>query len=129
MHPCRLGIRTGNVQYLWFSFSDLLQFELSNFAECWNTHHIRSSKPNCVVAVPDQLFISPEEYGYINRGTRLSLAELDQLKQQIDIERDIYIWSRGRYSNNVLLCVHFATAKFNIPSNKLDWSKGSIFKN
>ena len=76
------------MQCIWFSFSDLLHFELNNFAERWNTHHIQSSKPNCIAGVPDQLFISPEEYGYINCGTRLSLAKLGHLEQQIDIERE-----------------------------------------
>ena len=70
---------------IWFSFSDLLQSEINNFAEHWNTHHIRLSKPNCIAGVPDQLFASPEEYGHINCETRLSLPELDHLKQQIDI--------------------------------------------
>ena len=51
-------------------------------------HHIRLSKPNCIAGVPDQLFTSPKGYGYINCGTRLSLAELDHLKQQTDIDRD-----------------------------------------
>ena len=76
-----------HMQCIWFSFSDLLQFELNNFAERWNTHHIQSSKPNCIAGVPDQLFTSPEECGYINCRTRLSLAKLGHLKQQIDIER------------------------------------------
>ena len=76
-----------HMQCIWFSFSDLLQFELNNFAERWNTHHIRSSKPNCIAGVPDQLFTSPEENGYINCGTRLSFAKLGHLKQQMDIER------------------------------------------
>ena len=69
-----------HMQCIWFSFSNLLQFELNNFAKRRNTHHIRSSKPNCIAGVPDQLFTSPEEYGYINCGTRLSLAKLGHLK-------------------------------------------------
>ena len=50
-----------HMQCIWFSFSDLLQFELNNFAKHWNTHHIWSSKPNCIAGVSDQLFTSPEE--------------------------------------------------------------------
>ena len=76
-----------HMQCIWFSFSDLLQFELNNFAERWNTHHIRSSKLNCIAGVPDQLFTSPEENEYINCGTRLSFAKPGHLKQQMDIER------------------------------------------
>ena len=58
-----------NMKCIWFSFSDLLQFELNNFAKRWKTHHIRSSKSNCIAAVPDQLFTFPKEYGYINCKT------------------------------------------------------------
>ena len=29
-----------NMECIWFSFSDLLQFELNSFAERWKTHHI-----------------------------------------------------------------------------------------
>lgn len=76
------------MQCFWFSFSDSLQIELNNFAERWNTHHIRSSKPNCIAGVPDPLFTSPEEYRYTNCGKRLSLAEPDHLKQQTDTERE-----------------------------------------
>ena len=74
-----------HMQCIWF-FSRFAK--LHNFAERWNKHHIRSSKPNCTAGVADQLFTSPKEYGYINCGTRLSIAELDHLKQQIDIERE-----------------------------------------
>ena len=69
-------------------FYDLLQSKLDNFVEFCSTHHIQSSKPNCISGVPDQLFTFPEEYGHINCGTYLLLAELDHLKQQIDIERE-----------------------------------------
>ena len=71
---------------IWFCFSDLLQLKPNNFAERWNTHHIRSPKSNYVASAPDQLFPSPEEHGYIKCETPLLLAELDYLKQQIDIE-------------------------------------------
>ena len=76
------------MQCIRFSFSNLLQFELNNFVERWNTDHTRSSKPNCIAGVPDQLCTSPEECGYISCGARLSLAKLRHLKLQIDIERE-----------------------------------------
>ena len=66
----------------------MLQIELKDFAERWNIHHIRLSKPNCIADVPGQVFTSSKGYGYINCGTRLLLAELDHLKQQIDIDRN-----------------------------------------
>ena len=111
-----------HMQCIWFCFSDLLQLELDNFAERWNTHHIRSSKPNCIAGVPDQLFTFPEEYGYINCGTRLSLADLDHLKQQIDIQRETELITFDLEDNTVIsYCMYIV--------RQLCESNRSIFKN
>ena len=96
----------------------------------WIMHHIRSSKPNCKVGVPNQLSNSPEEYRDINCAACLSLAELYNLKKKIwhwKRCRINCIWPRRQYSN-VLLYVNCATVKFNILCNKLG-CKGSVFKN
>ena len=78
-----------HMQFIWFSFSCLLQFKLNNFAERWNTHHIRSSKPNCIAGVPDQLFTSREEsYGmYIVRQLNLTYPPTIGLKQRIYFQK------------------------------------------
>ena len=115
-----------HMQCIWFSFSDLLQIELNNFVERWNTHHIRSSKPNFLAGVPDQLFNFPEEYRYItymNCETCLLLAELGYLKQQIDIERDKEIITFDLEDDTVMsYCVHIVQ-QLNLTYPLTNWTE------
>ena len=112
-----------HMQCIWFSFSDLLQFELNNFAERWNTHHIRSSKPNCIAGVPDQLFTSPEENGYINCGTRLSFAQLGHLKQQMDIEREAELLTFDLEDDTVMSYCMYIVRKLNLIYPPTNWTE------
>ena len=79
--------------------------------------------------VSNPLFTSPEEYGYINCATCLSLAELDHLKAQFDIERDARLITFDLEDDTVMSYSKTAAIKLNILCNKLDRSEGSIFKN
>ena len=112
-----------HMQSIWFSFFDLLQFELSNFAELWNTHHIRSSEPNCIAGVADQLFTSPEEYGYINCGTRLSLAKLGHLKQQTDIEGKVELTAFDLEDDTVMSYCMYIVRQLNLRYPPTNWAE------
>ena len=112
-----------HMQCIWFSFSDLLQFELNNFAERWNTHHIRSSKPNCTPGVPDQLFTSPEENEYINCGTRLSFAKLGHLKQQMDIEREAELLTFDLEDDTVMSYCMYIVRQLNLTYPPTNWTE------
>ena len=101
----------------------MLQLELNNFTERWNTHHIRSSKPICVASVPDQLFTSPEEHGYINCGARLSLAELDHLKQQIDIEREAELITFDLEDDTVMSYCTYILRQLNLTYPPINWTE------
>ena len=104
------------MQCIWFS----------DGAHIWySTHHIWLSK----TGVSNPLFTSPEEYGYINCATCLSLAELDHLKAQFDIERDARLITFDLEDDTVMSYSKTAAVKLNILCNKLDRSEGSIFKN
>lgn len=45
---------------MWFCFSDLLQKDLDNFKNEWNTHYIRRSRHDTVPGRPDSLYFLPE---------------------------------------------------------------------
>ena len=45
---------------LWFSFSKIVQRELDEVREHWNSHHIRKSRHDTVAGRPDELFYLPE---------------------------------------------------------------------
>ena len=48
---------------LWFCFAQLLQDDLDNVKEHWNTHLIRASRHDTISGRPDELFFLPELHG------------------------------------------------------------------
>ena len=111
-----------HMQCIWFSFSDLLQFELNNFAERWNRHHFRSSKPSYCSR---SAFYFPRRvriYQLWNTSfiwkTRSFEVKHWHWDRDRDRERINYIWPRGRYSN-VLLYEHCATFTYT-PTNRTE---------
>ena len=51
------------MECLWFCFSALLQSDLDNVKEHWNTHHIRPSRHTSVSGRPNSLFSFPDIQG------------------------------------------------------------------
>lgn len=52
--------------YRWtlaYTVSDLLQHEVDEFVEQWNTHRIRQSGSDCIGGIPDDLYDMPCTYG------------------------------------------------------------------
>ena len=48
---------------LWFCFSPLLQQDLEQLKEHWNTHYIRKSRHDTIPGRPDSLYYLPESHG------------------------------------------------------------------
>lgn len=48
------------MESLWFSFSGLIQKELNEVCQHWNSHYIRKSRHNTVAGRPDELYYLPE---------------------------------------------------------------------
>jgi len=52
--------------YRWtlaYTVSDLLQHEVNEFVEQWNSHRIRQSGSDCIGGIPDDLYDMPRYYG------------------------------------------------------------------
>ena len=49
-----------HVECLWFSFADLLQKNLNEVKELWNSHYIRKSRYDTLQGRPDSLYYFPE---------------------------------------------------------------------
>ena len=49
---------------IWFCFADLLQNDLDNVKEYWNSHQIRKSKHATSYRVPDMMYFLPEDFGH-----------------------------------------------------------------
>ena len=52
-------------EYLWFCFSKLIQNELGQVREHWNSHYIRVSRYHTPSGIPDQLYFMSES---VNAG-------------------------------------------------------------
>lgn len=55
-----------DMKCLWFCYSKLLQKELENVKEHWNSHYIRKSRHDTVAGVPDILYFLPESVGFVD---------------------------------------------------------------
>ena len=51
---------------LWFCFAGLIQQNLNDVKEHWNTHYIRKSKFDTIKGRPDSLYYLPELHGGVN---------------------------------------------------------------
>ena len=59
------------MQYLWICFSSLIQKNLDEVKEHWNTHRIRPSRFDTISGIPDELFYLPEIHGGVDELTLL----------------------------------------------------------
>ena len=72
---------SGNIleeEALWYCFSGILQEDLNEVMEHWNTHRIRDSRHDTIPGSPDELYLLPECHGGID-GLLLSISD-DQLQ-------------------------------------------------
>ena len=65
---------TKSKECLWFSFSSLLQRDLDNVKEHWNTHFIRRSRHDTVHGRPNSLYFLPDIHG----GERNLLLQVER---------------------------------------------------
>jgi len=70
---------------LWYTFSGLIQKELDDVVEHWNTHRIRKSRHNCVVGRPDSMFYIPESYGAVDMKLPVEERQIDHVSNDIRV--------------------------------------------
>lgn len=52
-----------HMESLWFCYAHIIQADLDNVVEHWNSHYIRQSRHDTVSGIPDILYSLPEYYG------------------------------------------------------------------
>ena len=75
------------MECLWFSFSQLLQKELDEFRENWNTHYIRRSRHDTVPGRPDEHFYLPEN---VNAKDYLQIVDDEKYQDMLNYCHDYY---------------------------------------
>ena len=73
-----------DMECLWFWFSGVLQKELDEIKEHWNTHYIRKSRHIAVCGRPDSLYFLPEMHGgTCNLSLPVPKCEMDYLHSHV----------------------------------------------
>ena len=80
------------MECLWFCYSKLIQNELDDIQDQWNSHYIRRSRHDTVPGVPDILYYLPESSGGVDCLVPVSNTQICEVEPQCDIdtEEDIY---------------------------------------
>lgn len=69
---------------LWFCFGPLLQQDLDQLKEHWNTHYIRKSRHDTIPGRPDSLYYLPESHGGVpNLITQVPGNEMEYGRVQL----------------------------------------------
>lgn len=71
------------MEFLWFSFSKVIERELNQVKNDWNSHYIRGSKYQTMPGIPDKLYFFPEDFGTTDHKHLFDAA--DQLEAEYEI--------------------------------------------
>ena len=69
----------------WFAFSALLQAELDELKQLWNTHYIRQTRHDTVPGRPDELFFFPESRNHVNCKQAISYSDVSAILNEDDV--------------------------------------------
>ena len=73
-----------NKECLWYSFSAILQKDLDDVKEHWNTHVIRKSRFNSVAGRPDSIYYLPESYGGMDMKSEVDEWKIRNASEEIN---------------------------------------------
>lgn len=63
-----------------YTICDVLQAELDDFVQNWNSHPIRQSRADCIGGVPEDLYDMPQIYGN-DYSTNLTVLLFKQVQR------------------------------------------------
>ena len=76
---------------IWFCFADLLENDLGNVREYWNSQWMRKSKHATVYGVPNMMYFQPEDFGHSDCSFPVSphkMIEMENRFEEFDGEDD-----------------------------------------
>ena len=68
---------------LWFCFSKLIQNELDQVREHWNSHYIRVSRYHTPSGIPDQLYFMPESVNAVDHIKAFDSNDLVEVRNEL----------------------------------------------
>lgn len=75
-----------HMECLWFCFSWLIQHDLDNVRDHWNSHYIRKSRYDTVSGIPNILYMLPEYNGKQDCLVPLSNEDIEEMKSNSELE-------------------------------------------
>ena len=79
-------------QCIYFSFQKVIQNELDDVRNRWNTHYIRRSRHNTEAGIPDEMFFLPESFNTTDYKEEVADEDLFQMKQQLVLDENANIY-------------------------------------
>ena len=77
-----------HMEALWYCISKLLQEDLTQVKDHWNSHYIRKSHHETVSGIPDILYFLPEYYGGENCLMDISAVKLSEMEERTNSNTD-----------------------------------------
>ena len=71
------------MECLWFSFSKVIEDELIQVKNSWNSHYIRRSKYQTAAGIPNKLYFIPEELGAEDHKQPFDASDLLEAENEI----------------------------------------------
>lgn len=73
-----------HTECLWFCFSDILQKELDEVKESWNSHYVRASRHYTYHGIPNKLYFTPESVGIDDHVELCAPSDISAVENEVD---------------------------------------------
>ena len=113
----------------WFVFSQLLQSDLDQVKERWNSHFIRKSNDHVIGGVPNEMFFLPASLGFQECGTDVTSNDINRVLQNRDYLKSEASQSAYCFDDNLYRYFYYVIQKEGMPFPPCDWKEGrNIFR-
>lgn len=85
--------RRFHMENLWFCYNKIIQKELDQVRDHWNSHYIRKSRHDTIPGVPDILYYLPERTNATDCSVPVSDEKISELEPQCHLEEDEDIYA------------------------------------
>jgi len=68
---------------LWYCFSAILQQEIDEVVESWNTHYIRKSRHDTTPGIPSELFLLPEMHSFQDCKIDVNVQKMQEVEAHL----------------------------------------------
>ena len=109
------------MECLWFSFSKVIEDELIQVKNSWNSHYIRRSKYQTAAGIPNKLYFIPEELGAEDHKQPFDASDLLEAENEITSTS-----SAANVSSDYIDYFKYVLDTLGIPPPPTNWREGLI---